>query len=133
MFHLILVLPGFPGLSQWHILEKFQISGDKASPCFRPFGIGKLSHKRLPIRTSQYFSCKHILISHTTFVNTPNSVRLLYNISVLTELRAFLKSTFTENVGFYFPRGINIGNIIFFSCSWHLKKDESFCIYDKDL
>jgi hypothetical protein len=26
-------------------------SGDKASPCFRPFWIGKLSDKCIPIRT----------------------------------------------------------------------------------
>jgi hypothetical protein len=33
---------------------KLKSSGDKASPCFRPFWIGKLSDKCLPIRTLLY-------------------------------------------------------------------------------
>jgi hypothetical protein len=30
---------------------KLKSSGDKASPCFRPFWIGKLSDKYLPLNT----------------------------------------------------------------------------------
>jgi hypothetical protein len=33
---------------------KLKSSGDKASPCFRPFWIGKLSAKCLPIQTLLY-------------------------------------------------------------------------------
>jgi hypothetical protein len=33
---------------------KLKSSGDRASPCFRPFWIGKLSDKCLPIRTLLY-------------------------------------------------------------------------------
>jgi hypothetical protein len=41
---------------------KMKISGDRTSPCFRPFWIGKLSGKCSPIRTLLYVSFKHILI-----------------------------------------------------------------------
>jgi hypothetical protein len=40
-------------------------SGDKASPCFRSFRIGKLSEKYLPTQTLQYVSFKRILINLT--------------------------------------------------------------------
>jgi hypothetical protein len=58
--------------------------GDKASPSFRPFWIGKLSDKCLPIRTLLYVSFKHILIRLTNFMKTPHSMRIFYNISLLT-------------------------------------------------
>jgi hypothetical protein len=64
---------------------KLKSSDDKASPCFRPFWIGKLSDKCLPIRTLLYVSFKHIFISLTSFMGTPTSVRILYNTSLLTE------------------------------------------------
>jgi hypothetical protein len=53
MSHLISVSPGFPGSSYLMVYSKadFKSSGDKSSPCFRSFWIGKLSDKRLPIRT----------------------------------------------------------------------------------
>jgi hypothetical protein len=41
---------------------KLKSSGDKASPCFRPFWMGKLSHKCLPLQTSL-----HVSISSTVF------------------------------------------------------------------
>jgi hypothetical protein len=50
------------------------------------FWIGKLSDKCIPIRTLLYISFKHILISLTSFTGTPNSVRILYNTSLLTEV-----------------------------------------------
>jgi hypothetical protein len=59
---------------------KLKSSGDEASPCFRPYCIGKLSGKCLPIRT-----LLHILISRTSFMGTPHSIRILYNTSLLTE------------------------------------------------
>jgi hypothetical protein len=54
---------------------KLKGSGDRASPCFRPFWIGKLSDKCLPIQTLLYVSLKHILINLTGFMGTPNSMR----------------------------------------------------------
>jgi hypothetical protein len=45
-------------------------SGNRAAPCFRPFWIGKLSDKCLPIRTLLYVSFKHILINLTSFMGT---------------------------------------------------------------
>jgi hypothetical protein len=41
---------------------KLKCSGDGASPCFRPFWIGTISDKCLPIQTLLYVSFKHILI-----------------------------------------------------------------------
>jgi hypothetical protein len=52
-------------------------SGDyKASPCFRPLWIGKLSEKCLPIWIPLYISFKHILMDCTTFMGTPSSMRI---------------------------------------------------------
>jgi hypothetical protein len=45
-----------------------------------------------------YVSFKHILISLTSFMGTPNSKRILYNISLLTELWAFFKSIWIADV-----------------------------------
>jgi hypothetical protein len=53
---------------------KLEINGDKASPCFIPFWIGKLSENYL-----------HIWTSLTNFMGIPNSMRILYNTSLLTE------------------------------------------------
>jgi hypothetical protein len=60
-------------------------SGDKASPHFRPVWIGKLSDKYLPIQTLLHVSVKHILIIPTVFKGTSNSMRILYNTSLLIE------------------------------------------------
>jgi hypothetical protein len=64
---------------------KFKNSGDRTSPCFRPFWIGKLSDKCLPIRTLLYVSFQHILISLTRLLGTSNCMKTLYNTSLLTE------------------------------------------------
>jgi hypothetical protein len=40
-----------------------------------------LSDRCLPIRTLLYVSCKHILISLTSFMGTRNSMRILYSTS----------------------------------------------------
>jgi hypothetical protein len=42
---------------------KLKSSGDKSSPYFRPFWIGKLSEKYLRVWTLTYVLFKHILIS----------------------------------------------------------------------
>jgi hypothetical protein len=60
-------------------------SGDEASPCFRPFWIGKVSDKCLPIWTSTHILFKHILINLISFMGIPNSMRILYNASLLAE------------------------------------------------
>jgi hypothetical protein len=64
---------------------KLRRSGDKVSPYFRPIWIRKLPDKYEPIRTLPYVSFKNILISLTSFMGTSNSIRLLYNTSLLTE------------------------------------------------
>jgi hypothetical protein len=64
---------------------KLKSSGDGAYHCFRPFWTGKLSDKCLPIQTLQYVSFKHILINLTNLIGTPNSKRILYKTSLLTE------------------------------------------------
>jgi hypothetical protein len=60
---------------------KLKSSGDKASRSFKPFWIGKLSGKCLPIQTLLYVSFKHILMSLTNFIGIPNSIRILYSTS----------------------------------------------------
>jgi hypothetical protein len=65
---------------------KLKSSGYRASPCFRQFGIEKLSDKCLPIRTLLYVSFKHILINLTSFMGNPNSMGILYNTLFLTKV-----------------------------------------------
>jgi hypothetical protein len=67
-------------------------SSSEKSFCFIKFWIRKLSDKYLPILTLLYISFKHKLISVTSYMDTPNSMRILYNISLLTESLALLKS-----------------------------------------
>jgi hypothetical protein len=55
--------------------EKLKSSGVIASPCFRPFWIENLSDKCLPTQTLLYVSFKHILMSLTSFMGTPNPMR----------------------------------------------------------
>jgi hypothetical protein len=38
-----------------------------------------------------YISCKHVLMNLTSFMSTPNSMRILYTISLLTESKAFFE------------------------------------------
>jgi hypothetical protein len=45
---------------------------------------------------------KHILISLTSFMGTPNSMRILYNTSLLTELQAFLESKKSDQLLIYY-------------------------------
>jgi hypothetical protein len=52
---------------------KLKSCGGKVYPCFRPFWIGKLSDKYLPIRTLLYILFKHSLISLTSSLGTQNS------------------------------------------------------------
>jgi hypothetical protein len=72
--------------------ENLKSSGDKASPRFRPFCI-ELLDKCLPLRTLLYISFKHIFISLPSYMCIPDSIRLFYDTSLLTESEAFLKST----------------------------------------
>jgi hypothetical protein len=71
---------------------KLKSSGDTASHHSLLFWIEKLSHKCLPTQTLLYLSFKHILISLNRFMGTPNTMRILYNTSLLTESKAFLRS-----------------------------------------
>jgi hypothetical protein len=72
---LISVPPGFPGPSWWHILKH----------SWKSIWRGNLSDKCLLIQTLLYVSFKHNLISLTSFTGAPNSIRILYSISLLTE------------------------------------------------
>jgi hypothetical protein len=51
---------------------KLKNNSDTASPCFKPFWVGKLSEKCLPIWTLLYVSFKHILISLNNVMGNPN-------------------------------------------------------------
>jgi hypothetical protein len=84
-------------LFSWTILiayskENLKISRGNTSPFFRPFWIGKPLDKYLPIRTLLYVLFKYILVYLTSFVGTPNSVRILYKTSLLSESYTFLNS-----------------------------------------
>jgi hypothetical protein len=60
---------------------KLKSSGDS----FSSFWIGKLLGKYLPIQILLYVSSKHILISLTSFMGTPDYIRILYNTFLLNE------------------------------------------------
>jgi hypothetical protein len=68
---------------------KLKSNGDRASPSFKPFLIVNLSGKYFPTRTLLYITARHILISFTSFMGIPNSMRILYKVSLLTESWAF--------------------------------------------
>jgi hypothetical protein len=61
---------------------KLKSGGDRATPCFGPFWIEKLSDKCLHIQTLLYISFKHILINLTSFMGTRNPMRILYKTSL---------------------------------------------------
>ena len=73
-------------------IAKLKSIGDRASPCFKPFLIGNLSDTFLPTWTLLYVSIRLIFINLTSFLGIPNSMRILYKISLLTESQAFFKS-----------------------------------------
>jgi hypothetical protein len=62
----------------------------KPSPCIRRFWIW---NKYWLVWTLLWVSLKHILISLNSFLDIRSSMRVLYNISLSTELYYFLKST----------------------------------------
>jgi hypothetical protein len=62
---------------------KLKSSGNKASPYFRPFWIGKLSYKCLPIRTLLYTAC-------------PGSVRTVFIKNTRCELFSKLHSFYSK-------------------------------------
>jgi hypothetical protein len=60
---------------------KLKSNGDKATPCFRSLWIGNN-------QTNIYLyelSFKHILITLISFMGALNSMRIMYNISLLNE------------------------------------------------
>jgi hypothetical protein len=61
-------------------IAKLKSSGDRASPCFKGKLVGQIF-----AYTDSTVSFKHILISPTSFLGIPNSMRMLYNASLLTE------------------------------------------------
>jgi hypothetical protein len=64
---------------------KAKRGGDEASSCFRPLRIGNFPNRFLPIWAVLWVSFKHILISPTSFLGIPYSMRILYNTSPVTE------------------------------------------------
>jgi hypothetical protein len=50
---------------------KMKSCGDKASPCFTPFWIGKLSDKGLPIRTLQTLRTVEMAVLVPEIMDTP--------------------------------------------------------------
>ena len=75
---------------------KLNNNGDRASPYFKPYLIGNISDKFLPTRTLLYVSVRHIFINLISFLGIPNSMRILYKTSLLTESLAVLMSIKTD-------------------------------------
>ena len=67
---------------KYHSKTKLKSNGDRASPCFKPFLIGNMSDK---FWTLLYVSVRHIFINLTSFLGIPNSIKILYKTSLLTE------------------------------------------------
>jgi hypothetical protein len=102
--------------------DKLKNSGDKTSPGFRKFRIGKLSDECLRIRTLLYVWFKRILVSLSSFMDNPNSVRIFYNTSLLTKSEDFLKSTNSWGPLSLYSH--------FFSNIWRMQKsDRHFTFY----
>ena len=75
-----------PSWFTWTLLvayskAKLKSSGNRASPCFKPFLLGNLSDTFSPIRTLLYISVRLILINLTSFLGIPNSRIILYDLS----------------------------------------------------
>jgi hypothetical protein len=64
---------------------KLESNGGKAFPYFRPFRIRKVSDKRLPIRILLQVSIKYNAMSQTSFTGAPYSMRILYNVFLLSK------------------------------------------------
>ena len=72
---------------------KLESKDDKASPCFKSFQIGKMIRRWLPTRNLLEASFRHvIIIILSCFMRMPNSMRILYKTSFLTQSQTFLKS-----------------------------------------
>ena len=84
---------GYDGMGRLHQLRGITNSiGDRASPCFKPFLIGNLSHTFLPTWTLLHVSVRLIFINLTSFLGIQKSMRILYKTSLLIESYTFLKS-----------------------------------------
>jgi hypothetical protein len=67
-----------------YLKPKFKGNGNKESPHFRPFLIEYASDRCLPSSPLKEVSFKHILNGLTSFTDTPNLMRILYNTALLT-------------------------------------------------
>jgi len=67
--------------------SKAKLNNDcnRASSCFKPFVIGSMSGKFLPISPLLQVSFRHIFISLYTFMGIPNWMRILHETSFVTE------------------------------------------------
>ena len=69
---------------------KLNRSGDKASPGFKPFSIGKLEDKYFPILTLLWVTPKHVLINLTSFFGTPHLIRISYRDSLFKSIKIII-------------------------------------------
>jgi hypothetical protein len=74
----------YPNSISAYSKAEMKSSDDKASPYFKPLWIGNISDKRLLMRTLLYVSFKYILITLTSFMDNPHSMRI-HKTSLLTE------------------------------------------------
>jgi hypothetical protein len=64
---------------------KFKSSGDRGSPFFKPFLIGNLPDRFFPTQNLLLVSGIDTTISVTSFIGIPNTMKILYKTSLLTE------------------------------------------------
>jgi len=69
-----------------YFIAKLKTNGDKASTCFKPSLIRNMSDKFAYLDSSIGFIHTHF-ISFTSFMSQPNSMRILYKTSLLTNHR----------------------------------------------
>jgi hypothetical protein len=88
--------------------SKLKSNGDRASPCFKPFLIRNVSDKFLPARSLLFVAVRHIFISLTSSMGIPDSTRILYKTSVLTESIISFLEVYRELINCFvvFPRAV---------------------------
>jgi hypothetical protein len=92
---------------------KLQSNEDKASSCFKTLLIGNMSDKFLPTHSLLFVSFRHVFIGLTWITAIPNSIRILYKTSLLTEPQTFLKSINSCRTASFYSH--------FFSSIWRMQ------------
>ena len=82
---------------------KLNSSGDKASPCFNPYSIGKLEDREFPILTLLRVPSKHVLINLTNIFGTPNLILFIlshrhFRNLLIADIRGFKATALNQEI-----------------------------------